>query len=161
PALEMVGREKELELLEATFAEVIETRSCHLVVVVGHAGVGKSRLAAEFLDSLELKANVLSGRCLSYGEGITYWPLAEAVRQAARIRDEDTQDRALAKVAALVSEQPRGAVIARRISQAIGLAGGAAPPEEIAWAARKLFEALARSRPLVLLLDDLHWAEPT
>jgi len=158
---EMVGREADLELLRAAFDQAVEARSCHLVVVVGQAGVGKSRLAAEFLNVLGLSATVLSGRCLSYGEGITYWPLGEAVRQAAEIRDEDSQESAKTKIAALVADQESGALIAERVGQAIGLARGAAPPEEIAWAAGKLFETLARSRPLVLLLDDLHWAEPT
>ncbi len=158
---EIVGREAELELLKGAVEQVVEERCCRLFVVIGQAGVGKSRLAEEFLDSLGPEAAVLSGGCLSYGEGITYWPLAEAVRQAATIRDEDSEDSAKTKLAALVVDEESGALIAQRISQAIGLSRGVAPPEEIAWAAGRLFQAIARRRPLVLLLEDLHWAEPT
>jgi predicted ATPase/class 3 adenylate cyclase len=158
---EMVGRRAELELLQAAFRRLVDAGSCELVIVAGEAGVGKSRLAAEFLDSLGLEATVLSGRCLSYGQGITYWPLAEVVRTAVGIRDEDSQDRAGQKIAALLVGETESALLSERIGQAIGLVKGAAPPEEIAWAAGKLFEVLARSRPLVLLFDDLHWAEPT
>jgi class 3 adenylate cyclase/tetratricopeptide (TPR) repeat protein len=157
----MVGRQTELGMLMSAFGRAFEQRSCEFVVLAGQAGVGKSRLADEFLGFLGSEARVLSGRCLSYGEGITYWPLAEAVREAAGIRDEDTRGRARRKVAALVAGQARDTIIADRICQAIGLAEGAAPPEEIAWAAGRLFETLARRRPLVVLFDDLHWAEPT
>jgi tetratricopeptide (TPR) repeat protein len=105
------------------------------------------------------EATVLSGRCLSYGEGITYWPLGEIVRQAAAVHDEDSPQIARSKIAALAADDANAAVIAERVAQAIGLLGGAATAEEIAWAAGKLIEAMARRRPLVLLLDDLHWAE--
>jgi class 3 adenylate cyclase len=84
----LIGRESELELLANTFDRATRDRSAHLVTIYGEPGVGKSRLAREFVGSLE-GATVLSGRCLPYGEGITYWPLAEMVKSAAGISDDD------------------------------------------------------------------------
>src|SRR5690349_16476773 len=75
----MVGRERQRELLEGAFANVVSDRSCHLFTILGPAGVGKSRLAHEFLSGLD--ATVVRGRCLSYGEGISYWPVTEVVKQ--------------------------------------------------------------------------------
>ena len=83
----MIGREQQRELLEGAFANVVSDRSCHLFTILGAAGVGKSRLAQEFLAAVD--ATVVSGRCLSYGEGISYWPVTEAVKQLrAGRRDE-------------------------------------------------------------------------
>jgi class 3 adenylate cyclase/tetratricopeptide (TPR) repeat protein len=157
----LVGRAAELDRLRGEFAEAVATRSCRRVTVVGQPGVGKSRLTAELVDLVGGEAAVLAGRCLSYGEGITYWPLGEIVRQAAAVHDEDSRETARAKIAALTDDDPDEAVIAERVAQAIGLLGGAAPAEEIAWAAGRLVEAIARRRPLIVLLDDLHWAEAT
>ncbi|HEU0247492.1 MAG TPA: adenylate/guanylate cyclase domain-containing protein [Gaiellaceae bacterium] len=157
----IVGRAAELRALERTFADAFSERRCAMVTIVGHPGVGKSRLAEEFVSLVAGDARVLGGRCLAYGEGITFWALAEIVRQAAGIRDEDTQETARGRLAALVHGEADGAEIAERVAQAIGLARGTASASEIAWAIRKLFEGLARRRPLVLLVDDLQWAEPT
>jgi class 3 adenylate cyclase/tetratricopeptide (TPR) repeat protein len=154
----LVGRAAELERLHSEFAEAVATRSCRRVTVVGQPGVGKSRLGSELVDLVSAEAAVLSGRCLSYGEGITYWPLGEIVRRAAAVHDEDSPETARTKIGALTADDPN-AVIAERVAQAIGLLGGAAPAEEIAWAAGRLVETIARRRPLVLLLDDLQWAE--
>jgi class 3 adenylate cyclase/tetratricopeptide (TPR) repeat protein len=141
-----VGREKELQQLEHALSAAVETRSPQLVTIVGPPGIGKSRLARELVTRAE--ARVVVGRCLSYGEGITYWPLAEIVSQVGDLR-EALGDGADADLAAL------------RIAVALGQAEATAAPEEIAWGFRKLFEALAAARPLIVVLDDLHWAEPT
>jgi predicted ATPase len=125
------------------------------VTVAGEPGVGKSRLVAEAETRLRLSARVFTGRCLSYGEGITFWPVAEIVRAAAAIHDEDSAEEARAKVRKLVEEQA-----ASRIAALIGL-GGSVAPEDVAWALRRLVEALAAEGPLVLAVEDLHWAEPT
>jgi class 3 adenylate cyclase/tetratricopeptide (TPR) repeat protein len=153
----MVGRTEELETLDAAFAEAVRSRSCRLCVVVGEAGVGKSRLAAEFQRGVD--GTVLYGQCLPYGEGITYWPLAEVVRQAAAIRDEHSVGAARARISTLLAGEPTGSRVASVLWQALGLAEGTASSADIAWAARKFLEALARERPLVVCLDELQWAE--
>ena len=153
----MIGRDAELEALRSALRDAIDSRTCRLVTVVGEAGVGKTRLIDEFLGSIESDASVTRGRCLPYGDGITYWPLAEAVRLAAGIGERDTTDEAMEKLAALAGEEE----ITERIAAAIGLSQSVFPGEELAWGARRLFETLAAGRPLVVLFDDIHWAEPT
>ena len=159
--VELVGREAELAVLETAFASCLEERRCRVVEIVGEAGVGKSRLVAEFVRTVASGSTVLRGRCLSYGEGITYWPLAEVVRQAAGVDAADTPDRARARIAELASAGPHGETVAGLVAVAVGLSEARATPEEIAWAARRLLAALARDQPVILVLDDLQWAEPT
>ena len=103
----------------------------------------------------------MSGRCLSYGEGITYWPLAEALKQAAGVDAADTPDRARARITELAAAGPDGETVARLVAVAAGLSEASASPEEIAWAVRRLLADLAREQPVIFLLDDLQWAEPT
>jgi class 3 adenylate cyclase len=156
----MVGRRTELGRLVAAFDQARADRSCQLFTLLGAAGVGKSRLAREFLDSLG-DVEVLSGRCLPYGEGITYWPLAEALKEAAGLLEPETHADAQAKLAALVGGSEDADVIGRHAAVLLGLAEGDASTEEGFWAVRKLLESRAQQRPLVLVFDDLHWAEPT
>jgi len=147
-----VGREHELSALQAAFERAAGDQACQLVTVLGPPGLGKSRLARELLAVVGDGARVLVGRCLPYGEGITYWPLAEIVHQVAG-RDP-------ARLADIVAGDESAELIADRIAGAIGLADASGRSEEIAWAVRKLLEALARDRPLIVVLDDIHWAEP-
>ena len=134
----MVGREHELARLRAVFGQAVHDSSCQLFTVLGSAGVGKSRLAAEFLAGSEARA--VRGRCLAYGEGITYWPVVEILKQAGRLPEGDA---------------------ARPLRVLLGEADGLASPEEIAWGFRKLLEQEAQSEPLVCVFDDLHWGEET
>ncbi|HKX25426.1 MAG TPA: adenylate/guanylate cyclase domain-containing protein, partial [Actinomycetota bacterium] len=157
----MVGRRRERTLLRQAFERAREERSCHLFTVLGSAGVGKSRLASEFMAACRLEARVLTGRCLPYGEGITFWPLLEIVRDAAALSDKDGSDDARKKIAALLGAEEDGTLVAERVAQVVGLARTPGEPEETAWAVRRLFEGLARDRPVVVIVDDLHWAEPT
>jgi len=152
----LVGRKVELAQLRQAFARVARDGALELVTVVGEAGVGKSRLAEEFASSLGESATVLVGRCLSYGEGISLWPLREVVRQAA---GEETRE---ALLGVLSGDEEREA-IADRIAAALGAAEapGPGPREEAFWAFRRLFEAVARERPLLLVFEDLHWGQPT
>jgi class 3 adenylate cyclase/tetratricopeptide (TPR) repeat protein len=161
PASPMVGREQERTLLRLAARSADARRTCQLVTVLGPAGVGKSRLVAELLTELESGARVLTGRCLPYGEGITFWPVAEMVRQAAGMTGADRPAEARAKLRALLEDEPEAGAVADRIAQLVGLEGTAGPVLDAAWALRRLLEALARDRLLVLVLDDLHWAEPT
>src|SRR5438093_3662215 len=156
----MVGRDRQLSLLNQTFDAAAMDRACHLFTVIGSPGVGKSRLVQEFVAAISERATVLRGRCLPYGEGITYWPVAEMVKQAAVVTDDDAPDAASAKVAALLPGE-EGGLVTERLIQAMGFTEAAAPAEELAWAFRKLLETLARTRPVVPVFDDIHWAEPT
>ena len=156
-----VGRERQRSALQSVFRNAVSDRACHLLTVLGAAGVGKSRLVQEFVESLGRNVTVLRGRCLPYGEGITYWPLAEVVKDVARAEGQDPGEQSVAIAAQLVGEE-KAELIAERIAAALGLGGPAGgTSEETFWAVRKLFEALARSQPLVVVFDDVHWAEPT
>jgi len=98
----MVGRDRERQLLTQAFDRSIDESTCHLFTVLGAAGVGKSRLVAEFLSSVRDTATVLLGRCLPYGEGITYWPITEIVTAAAGIAEADSPEEATRKLFALL-----------------------------------------------------------
>ncbi|HZU21149.1 MAG TPA: adenylate/guanylate cyclase domain-containing protein [Gaiellaceae bacterium] len=137
----LVGRSDELAMLRQAYARAAARRACHLFTLLGPAGVGKSRLAREFTTEVAVEARVVVGRCLPYGDGITYWPLRDIVRSlgpVAGLREGDT------------------AVI----DAALGEGRAAAGPEETAGAFRRVVEAAARERPLVLGFEDIHWAEP-
>ncbi len=145
----MVGRATPLRMLRDAFANVIDGQSCSLFTVLGAAGVGKSRLTAEFLSSID--ATVLRGRCLSYGEGITYWPVITIVKQLL-----DAQG---GSAAAELME--RDSNVAAAIRTLLGEQTAATSSTEIAWAVRKLLESAADVRPMVVVFDDVHWGEPT
>jgi DNA-binding SARP family transcriptional activator/tetratricopeptide (TPR) repeat protein len=148
----MLGRERELQILRLSFERAVVGREAVLVSIVGAAGIGKSRLARELREHLEDEATVLMGHCLSYGEGITYWPLAEIVRQAAGEPE---------RVAELLPGEPNARLVADRLTAALGGGELGGSREETFWAARMFLEGIARERPVVVVFDDLHWAETT
>jgi len=157
PVTPLVGREHELELLQNTFARAVRDRRAHLFTVYGEPGVGKTRLTNEFLASLE-GTTVLPGRCLPYGESITYWPLAEMVKGAADIADDDPLDVAIEKL--------RQCCPADAVADLLGLATGVLEAvhgersqQEISWAAREWAQLMAQTQPLILVFEDIHWAE--
>ena len=156
----MIGRTEELSVLEVALERAVTDRTPHLFTLMGSAGVGKSRLVQEFLTRNLNDMTVLHGRCLSYGEGITFFPLADVVRQAARIVDTDAPEVARSKLDAVVAGAPQGERVARLVA---GLFGWAEPgsTEDAFWAVRRLLEHLARDRPVVVVFDDIHWGEPT
>ena len=156
----MVGRARELSLLRSAFERTVTDHACQLFTVLGVAGVGKSRLMAAFGEGLGERARVLRGRCLPYGEGITFYPLAEALIDVADLNEADSPQAARAKLAALVGRGNHAETIAERAGQAIGIPGSQSAPEETLWAIRVLLERLAAERPVVFLIDDLQWAEP-
>ena len=131
----LVGRKRELASVRKALKRTIETGSPRLVVVTGPAGIGKSRLAEEVAQRAKGVAT-LSGRCLSYGDGITYWPLREVLDGSPPGEERD------AVLAALAADTPP-------------------PAPEIAWLFRRFCEASAREKPLVIVFDDVHWAEQT
>jgi class 3 adenylate cyclase/tetratricopeptide (TPR) repeat protein len=138
-AARFVGRERELALVRDAWERVQAEQRCELVTIIGDAGVGKSRLVAEVLASVE--ATVVRGRCLSYGEGITYWPVVEVLKQLDLLPPDEA---AAAAIRSLLGE-----------SQA------ATSAEEIAWAFRKTLEHAAAEQPLVVVFDDIQWGEET
>jgi DNA-binding SARP family transcriptional activator len=146
-----VGRRPELDALRAAFTRTREGQGCDAVTVVGPAGIGKSRLAHELIAGIGDEATVVVGGCPSYGEGVTYRPLAEMIGQ---LGDGDSRRR----VAELLDGDGPAA---RIVLAAIGLAAGPAQTEETFWAFRTLFERLAQERPLVVVVEDVHWAQPT
>jgi class 3 adenylate cyclase/tetratricopeptide (TPR) repeat protein len=134
-----VGRERELAVVRDAWERVRAGRQCELVTVVGEAGVGKSRLAAELVGTFD--ASVVRGRCLPYGEGITYWAVVEVLKQLDLLPPDEA---AAGSIRALVGETD-----------------AATTADEIAWAFRKTLEHAARDRPLVVLFDDIQWGEET
>jgi class 3 adenylate cyclase/tetratricopeptide (TPR) repeat protein len=156
----IVGRVAELAALEEALDRVARDRRAALVTVMAPPGIGKSRLVDEFASIHEPDASVIEGRCLSYGDGITYWPVVEILTSAAGIADVDTPDDVRARILRLLDGAGEAPVIVERLSEFLGLSGATAAPEETHWAVRKLFEALASSRPLIVLIEDVHWAEP-
>jgi class 3 adenylate cyclase/tetratricopeptide (TPR) repeat protein len=151
-----VGRERELAVLQEAFEEAVTEPGCRLVTVLGEPGIGKTRLLREVAESVGGRARVLSGSCLPYGQGITYWPLREIVYQLCQDADP------AAGLRSRLAGEELGERIASLLLGAIGASddpGGSV--EEVQWAARGLFERVAAERPLLVVLEDLHWAEAT
>ncbi len=170
----LVGREVELERLIDVFDAVRRDRLPGLAFVTGLAGIGKSGLLHEFAGRVSADAETHWGACLPYGEGITYWPIMDVLKDAAGILQTDDTTAVAARLGTLlesfgientgelrtmaaavsnllgVATTPRGTYQAAQITQ-----------PELHWGVRRLLQLLARDRPLVLMLEDLHWAEPT
>jgi class 3 adenylate cyclase/tetratricopeptide (TPR) repeat protein len=169
----MVGRENELRFLGALFERVVQEQHPHLVTIYGEAGVGKSRLADEFHDTLrgtEAPALVLRGRCLPYGEESTYRPLVEILKSYAGILDNDSPQLVFDKIMKI--EQTLLESGTERMAAALGWTvgieneqsslRGLSPrqiEDEIQTAWRHFFSSLASQRPLVVEIEDLHWAD--
>jgi class 3 adenylate cyclase/tetratricopeptide (TPR) repeat protein len=156
----LVGRAGELTLLRQAFELSMTERACYLFTVLGPAGVGKSRLTHEALERLGQRPTVLTGRCLPYGEGITYWPIREVVWQACRIPADAEAGKARAAIAARLQGEEHAERILEGIAGLLALAGAASSPEESFWGFRRFLEVLGREQPLAVVLDDIHWAEP-
>jgi DNA-binding SARP family transcriptional activator len=148
----LVDRLAEAARLRAALAGVQSERRSRVLTVIGDAGIGKTRLAAELVSSAD--ATALVGRCVPYGEGATYLPLAEALRQA-------VPRRVRATVASLLAGDEHADVVGQRIAELTGEAEGTGSTGELFWAVRRLLESLALDRPVLLVLEDVHWAEPT
>ena len=149
----MVGRAAELARLTAVLDEAEAARACRVALVTGPAGVGKSRLVHELVTAATGRAAVLTGRCREYGDAVTYWPVREIVGQAAG-PGGDVE----AALRELLAGQEQTVALARQLT---GMAEGAdVSVREYPWALRRLLETMARTRPVIVVLDDLHAAEP-
>ncbi|MGI8480347.1 MAG: BTAD domain-containing putative transcriptional regulator, partial [Gaiellaceae bacterium] len=157
----MVGRTRERRRLNDAFEQAVGDNSCQLFTVLGTAGVGKSRLIQEFLEDIAQSAVVARGRCLPYGEGITFWPLLEAIKDVAELDDAAPIEENRARLAELVDEEAEPELVAQRLTEILGMAEARAGIEERFEAVRKLVEALGRRHALVVVFDDIHWAEST
>ena len=157
----LVGRRRELERLREIFEHTRETAEAELVTLMAPAGVGKSRLTSEFLASAGPAATVISGRCLPYGDGITFFPVAAVLRDAAGISERDAPAHARRKISELLVDEAEATLIADRLAPLLGAGGGRPGVQETFWGIRKLFEHLAVQRPLVVVFDDIQWGEPT
>src|SRR5215218_3625267 len=155
----LVGRLAELQLFDWVFQRTVRTSSCRLLTVLGPAGVGKSRLVAAALDALDDAATVLSGQCSPDAEGSSFWPVAEIVRLAAEIKAADSPDQAEAKLEELLDHHD-GERVADRLGRLIGLRPEPVTSEDAVWGVRRFLEVLADRHPLVVVIDDLHWAQP-
>jgi class 3 adenylate cyclase len=157
----LVGRRRPLRLLDDAFHEAVEERICHLFTILGAAGVGKSRLVDEFVAALGDQAQVVTGRCLAYGHGITYWPVVESIRDALGIGENEAPESAARHLHEALEAEPESERVAAIISSLLGIGDSIPGPDEMFWALRKTYEAVARNRPLILVFDDIHWGEPT
>src|SRR5215208_1310088 len=169
----LVGRDAELESLLEAWRETVHEGKPGLAVVLGNAGIGKTRLLEEFAQRID-GAALHWGRCLSYGEGITYWPIVEIMRDAAGIAHDDSGEAISLKLGNLLFGLPTDAMDELRTMAAAlaNLVGAPHTPEqtysateitqaELHWGIRRMIELRAVERPVVLVLEDLHWAEPT
>lgn len=155
----LVGRGDDLQLLQDAFDTSAADRECQLITVIGSAGVGKSRLVAEFLAAVSDRARVARGRCLPYGEGITFWPLTEIIKDAANIVEGASVEEAKECIRSLLAPGAESDQLADILVQLYDPTAGAATVEELGWAVRRLFEMLSADLPTVIVIDDIHWAE--
>ena len=149
----LVGRQDELRQLRSALDQAVDESRCVVATVLGEPGIGKSRLVAEFTSQLDGTARVLTGRCVSYGEGATFLPLAEIVAQAVGARPREEIER-------LFADDENAWIIAERVDDLVGGEAEGSTGEAF-WAVRRLFEELARERPMLLVFEDVHWAERT
>ncbi|MBA2547432.1 MAG: AAA family ATPase [Burkholderiaceae bacterium] len=152
----VVGRDEELAALRSSWDAVQAERRVRMATVIGDAGIGKSRLVRELMDQVGGRARIVCGRCLAYGDGITFWPLREMVFAVAAIRSDDKPDIARDKLLACIGD----ADVVDRIASATGLSPASFPLHEIYWGARRFMQVLAAQGPVLALFDDIHWAEP-
>jgi DNA-binding SARP family transcriptional activator/tetratricopeptide (TPR) repeat protein len=175
----LVGREEELGILRETLARTVRDRTVRLVTVIGPAGIGKSRLLAEFLvdaglgrteatlgGGLDLTSVVPAaacpvGRCPPYGHDVTYWPVAEVIRDLAQIAESDSARMARTRLGEMLAKEEDRDFLVEQVASVLGIADADPAPDELFWAIRRFLEAAAAERPLVVTIEDAHWAQET
>ncbi|GCD92025.1 adenylate/guanylate cyclase domain-containing protein [Nocardioides sp. LS1] len=158
---QLVGRLQETRALDDALERTLSSGRSHLVTVLGPAGIGKSRLVTEFLARVGDRAAVASGRCVSYGQGITYWPLVQALRGALHLNGTESDEITRHALEQALTAAGDGGDVADLLMPLLGKSGTPGGTSDTVWAVRRLLEELASRHPLVLTVDDLHWAEPT
>lgn len=154
PETPLVGRKYELNELLSGYQRVQEENRPYRFTLLGDPGIGKSRLAREFTSQLTSEALVLTGHCPSYGKGVTFWPLREIVHAAAGGVDRRSLEE-------LLSDGEEAVGLAEHVLATIGSGATPASPTALFPKLRQFFEFLARPRPLLMILEDMHWAQPT
>lgn len=157
----LIGRAQEARTLDDLLARTLTTGRGHLVSVLGAPGIGKTRLVSDFLDRVGEQARVLRGRCVSYGQGITYWPFVQVLRDAAALRGGESPEVVRHALSDLLVAAHDRAEVVDLLLPLLGAGGQPGDADQTAWAASRLLEQLALSSPVVVEVDDLHWAEPT
>lgn len=157
----LVGRDRESAALADALARATEGARAQFVTVLGQAGMGKTRLVEYFLAGVGDGVAVLRGRCVSYGGGITFWPVVQLLRQAAGLGGEETAAVTEEALFAVLDIAPERAAIVERLLPLLGLGGEPGGVDETFWAVRAVLEHLASKGALVVVVDDIHWAEPT
>lgn len=156
----LVGRDAERQQLRAAFVRAVGGQGGVGMTLTGPAGIGKSRLATDLLGSLGVDTRVAIARCLSYGDGIALWPAVELVRAAAGLTPGVSEGAARTRLGSLVGTGDHSAGAVDQLLALLGLSDDGVPDEELPWAVRRLFEGLAARQPVVVYVDDLHWAAP-
>jgi class 3 adenylate cyclase/tetratricopeptide (TPR) repeat protein len=164
----LVDRERELGALEDAFARVAGAGTCEIATVIAPAGVGKSRLTGELLSKLGSRATVLQGRCLPYGEGITFWPIVSVLMDAVGVQERVSEREARRRMLELLEGDGDGGVdgadselVCDALAPLLGSGSDSVSIRETYWAVRRLLEQLGRRQPLVVVFDDIHWGEAT
>jgi len=158
----MVDRERELARLEDAFHRVADTGTCELATVMAPAGLGKSRLTAEMLSRLPSRATVLQGRCLPYGEGITFWPIVSILKHAVGIQERDSEREIRRKIRELLAnDADDNDAVCDALAPLLGVGSPSAGIQQIYWAVRRLLECVGSHGPLIVVFDDIHWGEAT
>jgi class 3 adenylate cyclase/tetratricopeptide (TPR) repeat protein len=171
PVTPFIGRQDELALLRRLYTRMVREHAAQLVTIIGEPGIGKSRLVREFFGFVDDRPELVAwrqGRCLAYGEGITFWALGEIVKAQAGVLESDDPEQAAIKleaaVWALIDEAAEREWLKARLAPLLGLAtseGASVDRSESFAAWRRFIQAVAESNPLVLVVEDLHWADPT
>lgn len=156
--LPLVGRDRDLERLREDFRAVVQGRSCRVVTLLGVAGMGKTRLTSELVAALAGSAVLLRARCPAYGDGVTWWPVVEIVRQVTGTRDTDVPEVARAALRHRLRGDPEADEVVARLAPALGL-GGTSSAEDVTWSLGRLLGVVARDAPVLLVVEDMHWAE--